>query len=287
MSRIIALLKTGSLECQDSYNDIEKYWEIETPTLLQCKFEERQDRLKSLESNFVKAYSQQIEWIVEDLEYIAQQFLGCKLRIWNRTLTISMVEIYADGIWDTAGDFLKGMSNYVMKDISSNIPDNADAIIEKIQKIKPNKYGFLNKLLPGPRVYFYNGRMDIKILGQFLPFSFLIRQFQNEKGEFVDIKGVSHNIIDALNKRVTMDESVFSKFGSAVIPLEYLSNDQKDELRKASRTKSVLTDNQEDEVSLQDRSKEFQARDYRQRRVESNRATGLNGRYIENEWNFS
>lgn len=220
MSRIIHLLTNGSESCTNSYNRVQDYWTRNIIDLLQQEMDERREALNSFLSGYSVLLKNQIPKIIKDLELLAMELLGCRLKFGKEFLTINMVEIYADGIGDESGDLIKELNRLTLDE---SISDSND-IIRDLSSRGDFNYGFLNKLLPGPRLYDYYGRLDINILNKYLPFSLLIRQFKNDEGEFVYIKGETENILDAYKKRSSLNERIFSKFRSAVILPEYLSN---------------------------------------------------------------
>ena len=296
MSDLFKLLINGSPENQASYERLRKYWRLNTPKLLKMGNKnnekdgkrlletERRGHYQMYYMDFIATYYHDIEIICADIEHVAKRLLGCWLRVQNSVpLKITMLEVYADGIWDESGDFLKGLFQYECNSIRKK---NIDFPLISSEIEKGNSK-FLCKLLEGPRLYFYGGRLDIKIFGKFLPFSFLIRQFRNDKNELVDFNGRHDKIISQLQKR-KFDEATLKDFGSAGIHFETLEPEEITQLNKLAISSSAYIRSSYGPVIITDREKDIPEDKIKYRyRIEGNRETGLNGLYKYRPWNIS
>ncbi len=153
----LLLEESYSEEDQELFKEIKEYWSNFWQINKKLPFKERDQKRKQNEDIFNRQFSQDKKnRVVEILEDIANNLIGSTIefRINNewKSYKIAMVEIYADGIWDEAGDFIK------------QIYRSQNTLAE-------------TKLYSGPRLYFFNGRLDIKAFGEFMPFSFLIRNY--------------------------------------------------------------------------------------------------------------
>jgi len=86
-------------------------------------------RYLDLYTDFISRFHKKIPEVVKLLEETAQSLIGARLITPNNeSFTISMVEIYADGIWDESGDYIKEMFEYKNKELQV-IDDNFRPLI--------------------------------------------------------------------------------------------------------------------------------------------------------------
>jgi hypothetical protein len=176
--------------------------------------------------------------VVMALEEHAARLLGAKLNTPYGLFVVEMVEIYADGIWDETGDFIKNL--FLCK----------KSLAEK-------------KLLQGPRLYMYGGRVDIKLFEEFLPFSFLIRNLRKPDGTLLNTKksiGAAYPKDGYIN--IFGDKNFFG------------SHDQTKLMLDGTGTINM-------EISLTAHVP------HTQKRICNGKPNGVGGRYKEREWNFS
>ena len=133
---------------------IRSYWMKTHKYLISLSLEERKKERSRLHNEFLSRFKNQIPAIKDLLEETARSLLGSTLVSPNKKrYKVSMLEIYADGIWDEGGDYIK--------EIFRNEETNA-----------------ISKMMQGPMLYYFGGRIDIKVFANFLPFSFLIRKLE-------------------------------------------------------------------------------------------------------------
>lgn len=291
MSDLFTLLTNGSDECQVMYSRTKQYWQTKIPELMNLesnKTTPRQDKYLSTYKDFIYDFPNEIQKISEDLENIAERLLGCSLQINNMgPVTITMLEIYADGIWDESGDLIKGIFQNDGKPFENSKPESLPHDIQFHNK--KGNYLFMSKLLEGPRIYFYNGRLDIKILGEFLPFSLLIRQFRNSKGELVTINGNPKPFIIPVNSNKNKPNR-YEEYGSA--NLLFTKEDVK-KLKEIAQTDQAIiypsNGNVKHHVTISDRKESFPEDNniVKRPRIESGRVTGLHGLYKYQSWNLT
>ena len=216
-----------------------EYWENFHLEMMTKTYEERQLLYLDKYINFTSNFNDIIPEVIDNLELVAREILGCRLVVNNRIFTISMVEIYADGIWDETGDYIKEI-------------------------FRNNNTRAINKMIMNsPSIYYYGGRIDIKLFSTFLPFSLLIRNLI-ENNQYIN------------NYR----------FGSAYPSIDY---NQLFEINNISDlNKNNLIINENNIFNLLDRTEEFQNINIETSlRIESGRETGLNGLFKYKKWNFS
>lgn len=150
------------LEKLSGINDLDNircYWIKTHKYLISLSLEERKKERSRIHNEFLTRFQNQIPAIKELLEETARSLLGSSLVAPNnKKYKISMLEIYADGIWDEAGDYIKEIFLY--------------------QKTRA-----IEKMMAGPMLYYHGGRIDIKVFSNYLPFSFLIRKLHGNESE--------------------------------------------------------------------------------------------------------
>ena len=285
MNQITGTLSTGGSECQALYKQIQEFWRINISQLFKFEANRRTEFAKTLKEKFNSDFSKvQKEIIAADLFRMAKALLGCNLVVLGKPLEISMVEIYADGIFDEAGDLIKGIYGSKMSTVSEKLAKEHNPIdIIKTLPVKDLK--FLNKILPGPRIYLYSGRLDIIILGEYLPFSFLIRQLINEKGNPIDLLGLEENVSESIKTFKTVNIDTIRDFGSSWVICDFLNEDQEKTILRLSRQGGILGKISNPEIYLLDKSSNYNDPKCTLR-IESNRHTGLCGDFKKYSWNL-
>jgi len=285
MSQIVELLQTSNPEYQMLYNQIQEFWRINILDIFDLMPDKRKVFANSLKEKFNTDFSSEQKHIIStDLSRMAKELLGCKIVVWGIPLEISMIEIYADGIFDEAGDLIKGLYGTQMNKLSGNLTRERDSI-EIIRDLPKDDYKFLNKLLKGPRIYFFSGRLDIVILDKYLPFSFLIRQLRNEEGNLVDILGSEDNIHESIAGLKTIKIETISDFGSSWAICNSLNEKEIGKLLQLSRTGGILMQSSNNEIYLLDKTTTVQDSDCKLR-IESSKHTGLGGDFTSYPWNL-
>ena len=138
--------------------EIQDYWTITHEHLMKSSLEDRCNQYLGLYTSFISKFNNRIPGVVKLLEDIAKSLIGAKLITPNNQIfTIAMIEIYADGIWDESGDYIKEIFQF-------------------------SKTTAIKKMRQGPMLYYHFGRLDIKVFGPNLPFSFLIRNLITPDG---------------------------------------------------------------------------------------------------------
>lgn len=144
--------------------EIKNYWETAHRELISLPLEKRTNEYFSRYSGFIVRFQDQIPKVIKLLEDTATSLVGAILTTPTKEqFTITMLEIYADGIWDESGDYIK------------EIFRNKSTIAER-------------KMKRGPMLYYYGGRLDIKVFEEHLPFSFLIRNLRRSDGSNLSAK---------------------------------------------------------------------------------------------------
>jgi len=283
MNDLIKFLANGSDENRDSYNRLKKYWMLTTSQLIEMPLKQRQSQYLTLYRNFLADYYSDIVVVKQDLELMAKKLLGSSLRFGNSPeCIISMVEIYADGIWDTSGDFIKELFRTNMSEFQGVRCNHLNPV--ELLPSDPSKLKFMNKLLEGPRIYYYGGRMDIKVLGKYLPFSILLRQFRDHNHELMesDVTKIGND----------KEKEKLNKFGKANYMFDKLFNikdsDYTKIMEKTAREETLNSPPNHVGFSLRRINDPFyESEPRRNLRVQSGSYTGLSGPYKYHEWNFS
>lgn len=285
MSLIEKGLESGSDELKEIYKKISNFWM--TPSIwYNLSDHDKNPELKQL--LLIKKFSEklnksEIDLVIKDLECKAKKILGCKINVFGNESIITMIEIYADGIIDCAGDLIKGITHYNLDFLQEMTHSNDNLLLKRIEELPLNKFGFLNKLLKGPRLYYYNGRLDINIFENYLPFSFLIRQLSNDKGELVNLNGE-----ELYKDRNSISRKQYFKFGSAWDICAGLDKNNKKQLYRLSGRTYAISSFAEDPFSLAliDSDNTYKFRDPT-KRIENRKYTGLCGCYKDRDWNFA
>lgn len=221
-----------------------------------------------------------IEKIIKSLEQIAKRLLGCTIFLCNdlaKYYVIHMIEIYADCLLDDKGDYIHYFNT------------------------KSKNPKFRMKCFKGPFLYFYGGRIDIKIWDEYIPVSFLIRKLFEvnkdltiKKNSIRKDNGVLYEVYQKLlginDKKTEIGNYKYIEKileNNSTKDCLIILNDNYDKRNKYEKNKYILCDTHEKFINDESKIKP-------QKRVFSGKPTDSPVFLIENnfkkgdlKWNFS